>query len=162
MTWRDRLQKASYIGPSGKEFFFDWDEVQESFDHKASVFRFPDKDGAEVQSLGVGEHRFPITTFVHGDDYDIAAQEFMDILGEKGAGILLHPIYGRKTVQPTNIKRIDKVVDEGNQAIISILFIESKEVLAQETEQDLEDKIEGFQDEFEKETPEEFENQKNL
>ena len=134
MTWRDRLQKASYIGPSGKEFFFDWDEVQESFDHKASVFRFPDKDGAEVQSLGVGEHRFPITTFVHGDDYDIAAQEFMDILGEKGAGILLHPIYGRKTVQPTNIKRIDKVVDEGNQAIISILFIESKEVLAQETD----------------------------
>ena len=160
MTWVDRIKAASYTAPSGKKFEFQWEEVEESFDHKSSVFRFPEKDGAEIQSLGVGEHRFPITAFVAGDDYDIEAQKFMDILEERGNGILIHPIYGRKSVQPTNIKRTDKPISDGNQAVISVLFLESKEILAKETVQDKKKTIEKNQDDFDIETPEEFENQK--
>ena len=160
MGWEDRIKEASYTGPSGKKFVFDWEKTEESFDHKASVFRFPDKDGAEIQSLGAGEHRFPLTTFVSGDDYDIRAQEFMDILEEKGNGVLITPLYGTKIVQPTNIKRNDDVVDEGNQATISVLFLESKKILVKETKEDVEKKIKKSQDDFNIETPEEFEAQK--
>lgn len=163
MAWQDRIKDASYTSASGKKFVFkNWEETEESFDHKASVFRFPEKDGAEVPSLGVGEHRFPLTAFINGDDYDIRAQEFMDILAERGNGILIHPIYGRKSVQPVNIKRTDKPVTEGNQASIAILFIETQKILAKETPEDVKKKIEKEQDSFETETPDEFEvQQKN-
>ena len=160
MGWEERIKEASYTGPSGKKFVFGWDETEESFDHKASVFRFPNKDGAEIPDQGTGEHRFPITTFTNGDDYDLEAQKFMDILAEKGNGVLVTPLYGTKSVQPTNIKRIDKVTEEGNQATISVLFLESKKILVQETKEDVKKKIEQSQDDFDKETPEEFETQK--
>lgn len=162
MSWRDRIKVASYTGPSGKKFEFDWDEAELSFDHKSSVFRFPDKDGAEVISLGTGEKRYPLTAFVSGDDYDISAQEFLDILAEKGNGILVHPIYGRKTVQPTNIKRTDKPVSEGNMATISVLYIESVEILAEETQEDLEDNISKLFEEQDVVLPIEFSEQKRV
>lgn len=160
MTYKDRIKEASYTSASKKKFIFDWEDAEESFDHKASIFRFPEQDGAEVQSLGTGEHRFPITAFIHGDDHDLKAEEFMEILGERGNGVLLHPLYGRKIVQPTNIKRINLGVEAASQTVISILFIESQEIAAKETPEDIKKKIEKNQDDFDQDTPEEFADQK--
>ena len=162
MTWRDRIKTATYTSPSKKKFEFKWDETEESVDHKSTVFRFPNSDGAEVQSLGLGESRFPITAFISGDNYDLEAKIFFDMLKEKGNGVLLHPLYGRKIVQATNLKRSDKVVEEGNQAIISILFIESKKIVVKDTIEDTVKKIEKEQAKFDVETPEEYANQKRF
>ena len=86
MVYTDRLKTPIYLSPSGRSFTFDWEETEESFDHKASVFRFPKVDGAHVASLGTGESRFPLEMFIAGADYDIEADEVMDILKEQGNG----------------------------------------------------------------------------
>lgn len=161
MGWEDRQKEASYKGPvSGKTFVFQWEKAEESFDKNATIFKFPDKDGAEIVSLGTGEHRFPITAFVSGDDYDLRTQEFMDILEEKGNGVLSHPIYGLKTVQPVTVNRKDDTTENANQASIAILFIESSEIAAKGTQEDIKNRIDDAQKDFNKDTPKEYKDQK--
>jgi hypothetical protein len=159
MSWRDRIKEAAYTSPSGRRIVFQWEETEESFDHRSTIFRFPRKDGAKIKSLGIGEHRFPLTTFLSGDDYDVAANLFMEVLAENGNGSLEHPLYGVKTVQPTNVKRVDKPTTEGNQATISVLFIETIAEVIPESPEDIKKKIEEKQDDFNFDTPQEYENQ---
>jgi len=158
MSYEDRIKKALYTSATGRviDFSDGWDEAEESFDHRASVFRFPKVEGAFVSSQGTGESRFPIEMFIHGEDYDIEAAEVMEILKETGNGVLEHPIYGRKTVQPTNVKRKDNPTTNGGQAIISVLFIESTPLSFPGTEEDIKKRLEELQNSFDDVTPSEY------
>lgn len=156
-TWEDRVKVAKYTSAEGNSFVFDWEETEESYEHKTAVFRFPGKDGAEIPSQGVGEHRFPLTAFIYGEQYDTEAQKFMNILAERGNGILIHPIYGRKSVQVVSVKRTDKPLSAGSQAVISILFLESAKIFAQETVEDLEKRIVRKDKDFSITVPAEYE-----
>ena len=160
MSWVDRLKRPLYLSASGRAFTFDYDETEENFSHKASVFRFPKVDGAFVSSQGTGESNFPLEIFIHGEDYDIEAAEVMDILKEAGNGTLEHPIYGTKTVQVTSVSRKDKPTEAGNQAIISILFIESKALNFPGTDEDIRKRLDELQELFDTQAAEEYENQR--
>ena len=160
MSWVDRLKRPLYLSASGRAFTFDYEETEESFDHKASVFRFPKVDGAFVVSQGTGESRFPLEIFIHGEDYDIDAAEVIDILKEAGNGTLEHPIYGTKTVQVTSVSRKDKPTEQGNQAIISILFIESTALNFPGTDEDIRKRLDELQEFFDAGAAAEYENQR--
>lgn len=125
MTWEDRLLQAAYTSPLGIRTTFDYVEAEESFEQNTSVFRYPGRDGAYVKSLSSGESHFPLDAIISGDNYDIDADIFMLSLKQSGNGILEHPVYGIKTVQVASVKRRDQIVEAGNQAIISIEFLQS-------------------------------------
>ncbi|WP_297285450.1 DNA circularization N-terminal domain-containing protein [uncultured Brachyspira sp.] len=125
MSWEDRLLEASYISPSGIPFNFLYEDVSYEFDKKTTSFIFPDIDGAYVQDMGVGENRYPLNIIFCGENYDLEADRFIKALKEKGRGTLIHPKYGIKKVVPFGtIKRNDGIVNNANQCIFEIIFIE--------------------------------------
>ncbi|MBQ6057836.1 MAG: DNA circularization N-terminal domain-containing protein, partial [Treponema sp.] len=87
---------------------------------------FPDVDGAEVQSLGLGGKKFPMTAIFSGGDCLTLADEFEAALCERGYGTLEHPIYGKHTVVPTgSIDRSDDLVSALNESRVKITFSET-------------------------------------
>lgn len=126
MGWQDRLREAAYTGPSGTRLTFTYEATNEEFDQKGGAFEFADADGTYVQPMGVTGRRYPLRVILWGDDYDLQASAFMDLLAESGQGILEHPVHGRKDVVPVGtVKRRDDLVRGANQAIIEVAFFDT-------------------------------------
>jgi len=123
MSWMDRLKEAAYTSPSGKRATFQYVDVSRSIDKKTSGFTFPDLDGTLVQDLGHTGRRYPLRLFFSGGDYDIEVAAFEELLLERGAGLLEHPIYGNLNVVPFGtISRSDNLTTASNQAILQVEF----------------------------------------
>ena len=83
-------------------------------------------DGAEIQSLGLGGKKFPMTAIFDGADCMKNASEFEDALCERGFGFLEHPIYGKYAVVPTGeIERSDDLVSALNESKVTVTFAET-------------------------------------
>lgn len=129
MSWVDRLREAAYTAPSGVRVTFLYEDVAVDSSKKTTVFTFPAFDGASVQDLGRGARSFPLRVIFTGDDYDIAAERFLELLEEAGRGVLEHPAYGRREVVPVGtISRRDNLKTAANQAIFEITFLEDTEI----------------------------------
>lgn len=123
MAWNDRIREASYTSPNGNNIVFLYEDVRTEFDKKTTAFNFPDADGTYVQDLGNTGRRFPLRIFLSGDDYDLQANDFINVLRESGIGRLNHPIYGVFDVVPFgSITRIDALKTEANQAVFEVTF----------------------------------------
>lgn len=126
MAWIDEIVEAKYTSPSGLEFIFKYQEVSKETDLKTATFTFPGRDGAYIQSLGIGGRRFPLACYFFGENCFQEATAFEDALGESGYGELQHPIYGVRKVIPTgSIKRTDNLVTALNQSLVDIVFSET-------------------------------------
>ena len=127
MAWTDEISEAVYTAPSGKRIVFGYDSaLNRSTPLKTAERTFPDVDGAEVQSLGLGGKKFPMTAIFFGGDCLSLADEFEAALCERGYGTLEHPIYGKHTVVPTGtIERTDDLVSALNESRVKITFSET-------------------------------------
>ena len=126
MAWNEEIKEAAYTSPSGKRQVFIFEAVSRETDLKTAAFTFPEMDGQEIQSLGVGGRRFPFTCIFTGENCLKEADDFEELLKERGAGILEHPIYGQVVVVPTGtIKRSDDLVSKLNESTIEITFAET-------------------------------------
>ena len=123
MAWTDRLREAAYTSPSGTRIVFQYEDVQRGFDKRTAAFDFVDVDGTYVQDSGTSSDKFPLRIFLWGDDYDLEAERFEDLLRERGTGSLEHPIYGTVDVVPFGaVTRNDNLKRAANQAIIEVTF----------------------------------------
>lgn len=127
MAWTDEISEAVYTAPSGKRIVFGYDSaLNRSTPLKTAEHTFPDVDGAEVQSLGLGGKKFPMTAIFFGGDCLSLADAFEAALCERGYGTLEHPIYGKHTVVPTGtIERTDDLVSALNESRVKITFSET-------------------------------------
>lgn len=127
MAWTDEISEAVYTAPSGKRIVFNYESsLNRSTPLKTAEHTFPDVDGAEVQSLGLGGKKFPMTAIFSGGDCLTLADEFEAALCERGYGTLEHPIYGKHTVVPTGtIERTDDLVSALNESRVKITFSET-------------------------------------
>ena len=126
MAWNEEITEAAYNSPSGKRQTFIFESVSRETDLKTAAYTFPEMDGQEIQSLGVGGRRFPCVCIFTGEDCLKQADAFEELLKERGNGILEHPIYGRVDVVPTGtIKRSDDLVSKLNESTIEITFAET-------------------------------------
>lgn len=126
MAWNDRLKEAAYTSPGGTRVTFSYEDVRKSVEKRTSAFEFPDADGTFVQDLGHTGRRYPIRAFFSGGDYDLAADEFENLLLERGIGRLEHPLYGTIDVIPFGaITRRDDLKSAANQAVIELTFWET-------------------------------------
>lgn len=128
MSWKDDIEVAAYISPSGLRFEFQYENVSMSTNKKTSEFIFPEIDGRYIQDLGRSGRDFPFTVFFSGEDYHIESDSFLQALEETGIGTLEHPLYGTRKVIPTGqINRQDNIVTGANQAVFTITFSETIE-----------------------------------
>lgn len=127
MAWTDEISEAVYTAPSGKRIVFGYDSaLNRSTPLKTAEHTFPDVDGAEIQSLGLGGKKFPMTAIFSGGECLSLADEFETALCERGYGTLEHPIYGKHTVVPTGtIERTDDLVSALNESRVKITFSET-------------------------------------
>ncbi len=127
MAWTDEISEAVYTAPSGKRIVFNYESsLSRSTPLKTAEHTFPDVDGAEIQSLGLGGKKFPMTAIFDGADCLKNASEFEEALFERGFGFLEHPIYGKHAVVPTGeIKRTDDLVSSLNESKVVVTFTET-------------------------------------
>ena len=124
MAWN--IVEAAYTSPSGKRQTFGFETVSRETDLKTATFTFPEMNGAEVQSLGLGGRRFPLTCIFAGENCCKLADDFEELIKERGYGILEHPIYGKVNVVPTGtIKRTDDLVSKLNESDVEVTFAET-------------------------------------
>ncbi len=126
MAWQDRLQEATFTDPDGVEFRLDYEELRQSKDRRTKPFEFAGLDGAYGQDNGSGPNMFPRRFIIYGDDYDITAEAFFNALHKPGFSVYNDPLLGRFTVIPVGtVDRTDKIVREGNQALIDVVLMET-------------------------------------
>lgn len=127
MAWAEDISEAVYTAPSGKRIVFGYESaLSRSTPLKTAEHNFPDVDGAEIQSLGLGGKKFPMTAIFSGGECLSLADEFEAALCERGYGTLEHPIYGKHTVVPTGtIERTDDLVSALNESRVKITFSET-------------------------------------
>lgn len=127
MAWLDEISAAAYTSPGGKRMEFNYDaSLERTTALKTAESTFPDVDGAQVQSLGLGGKKFPMTAIFSGADCFKDADAFEELLCERGFGQLEHPIYGKHNVVPTGeISRADDLVSGLNESRVKVTFAET-------------------------------------
>lgn len=126
MSWQDNIKEAAYTSPSGKRMTFEWENVSRDKDAKGSVFEFTDADGTYAQTLGKTLDRLPLIAIFSGPDCDTEADEFYDMMDEKGFGTLEHPRWGVKNCAPLGkIAQRHDLKTSANENKIQVTFYES-------------------------------------
>ncbi len=121
------LTDASYTSPSGDSIMFDFEVVTRDITHRIGTFEFSGVNGTLHQDKGVSGEVYPMTVFIHGPDYDIEADRFIELAKETGPGFLYHPRWGKKRVQILSITQSENLVQAGGQASFNVQFQESLE-----------------------------------
>jgi prophage DNA circulation protein len=126
----DRLRTLRYVSPSGKEFTADFDDLQRAGGKKNAVHELPQQDKAIVQDLGQSAHRFNLSLYFSGPDYDKTADAFFEALGEPGPGTLSHPRWGDISVLALTYAQKEQFVDGIGRAVFDIDFVHAAKPVA--------------------------------
>ncbi len=127
MPYPDRLIDASYTSPSGRQISFDFEALSREVSHRIGTFEFSGVNGTLHQDKGVSGELYPMVVFIHGPDYDIQADRFLEISKESGPGFLTHPRWGRRRVQILSITQSENLVQRGGQAVFNVQMQETLE-----------------------------------
>jgi len=123
MAWQDRVKAGAYISAQGNRIEFEFEDVSLGFNLRGSAYEFPDAEGTLVQRTGNSSRRYPLRIFFSGDDHDLRANDFEDLLRVQGVGRLEHPFYGTIEVVPFgDVGRRDDLKSAGNQTVFEVTF----------------------------------------
>lgn len=129
MPWQDRIREATYTSAAGNTLRFDFEDVSREIDLRGSAFQFPNADGTYVQRTGVGGRRLPMQVFFWGDDHDLQAAAFDELLRQPGLGRLTHPLYGVLDVVPFgSVTQRDDLKTAANQTVMELTFWETTDL----------------------------------
>ena len=120
----DRLRPAAYTAPNGDRMGFEFEDVTKTISKKTTAHDFPDTNVTYVEDRGMRGRRYPMRVIFSGDDHDIAADRFENLLTQKGPGKLEHPAYGEAQIAIPfgDIVRTTALVTAGNQTTFDITF----------------------------------------
>ncbi len=129
-SWRDRYQTGSF---RGVEFLTERHETEGG--RRTVTHEFPQRDTPWTEDLGRRARRWSIDCFVIGPDYMSVRDNLEKALEQAGAGRLIHPFLGDKTVFVENFRLVEST-DEGGMARFSIDFAEAGFTLAADVRAD--------------------------
>ena len=121
-TWRERLQKASF---RGVPFYVEASETQAG--RRVVLHEFPLREKPYAEDLGKKAQTFRVTAFVLGDEYFDQRDALIEAIEKPGAGQLIHPYLGAKTVTITDQVTITESAEEGGIARFALTFVEAGE-----------------------------------
>jgi prophage DNA circulation protein len=93
---------------------------------RVAVHEFPGRDKPFVEDLGRRASEFDIEAYIVGDDYIAGRNALIDACNSAGAGELIHPYAGARTVFCTECRYTERL-DEGRMVRFSLKFIEAGE-----------------------------------
>lgn len=122
MSWSNWLLKASFKG-----FDFDYNVIDEELDvtKSLSTHEYPFVDGAHIEDMGRSSRTIKMSILLSGFDYERRLQKLLPILEDRGAGELIHPIYGSMQNMICSNWQIKHIPDELDCCRISVEFIEN-------------------------------------
>lgn len=97
MAWKEDLLPASYRGVP-----FEVLRTRDHGEHAVTEHEYPYRDGGEVEDQGRKVRRISITAVFWGPKYKQALQSLVVELEKRGAGELVHPVFGPVQVQPVS------------------------------------------------------------
>lgn len=121
MSWRDRLQQASFRGVG-----FHVENEEREGGRRVALHEYPLRDTPHAEDLGRKGRRFSIDAYLLGSDFDQARDALIEALETAGPGQLVHPRYGRMRVQVIDF-RVRHTSREGGYVRISIDCVEAGE-----------------------------------
>jgi prophage DNA circulation protein len=130
-NWKKELKPASF---RGVPFFVN--SIETTAGRKTAVHEYPDKNINFVEDMGRATKEFSIDAYLIGKRYLEDKSALTAALEREGPGVLVHPYYGRVMVQLIGVARIRESKDEGGVAVVTMVFSESEEPLAQPSELD--------------------------
>lgn len=89
MAWEDELLEASFRG-----VVFDCTRTRDRAPRDLARDAYPYVDGEDVQDLGAGAREIQLTAVFFGDEYKAGLDRLLDALQQRGAGELIHPVWG--------------------------------------------------------------------
>lgn len=123
MSWRDRLQPASFRGVA---FFVKSDEAEfgrRQVTHTAALVDTP-----SLEDLGRAADVFQVEGYLVGDDYDLQRDNLIKAIRDTpGEGRLVHPSYGDRSVGASGF-RIRTDTAEGRVCRFTVTFSEAGEL----------------------------------
>lgn len=123
MAWRDTLRTASFRGVT-----FYVDNAETEVGRRGVRHEYPQRDEVFVEDMGRKPRRFSLDAYVIGADYHLAREAMLDACEKEGAGELVHPYLGTKTVLcVASVLKESK--DEGGMARFTLTFEETTEAI---------------------------------
>ncbi len=119
MSWRDRLQPASFRGAA-----FSVQGHEHETGRRVAVHEYPGRDRPYAEDLGRRAREFSVEAFLVGADYMAARDRLLDVLEEAGPGVLVHPYLGRRTVSCREV-RLHETAAQGGLCRLTLDFVES-------------------------------------
>jgi prophage DNA circulation protein len=140
MTWRDRLQPASF---RGVPFSVDTDGLETG--RRVQVHEYPQRDAPYVEDLGRKARRYDICGWLIGDDYMDQRDRLQQAVESAGKGELVHPQYGRIQVQVETLRlgharhegrccRFDMTVHEAGEQVFPSSTPDNQAVVAKKAD----------------------------
>lgn len=123
MTWRDRLQPASFRGVA---FEYLADDVS-GIGRRNQLHEYPKRDQGYVEDMGRSTESIDIEARLVGADYLARLDELLKALRAEGPGELVHPFYGRLQVVANPACRVRHSMEDGGLCQISLSFTEAGE-----------------------------------
>lgn len=120
MAWQDTLYDASFRGVP-----FEYFGVDDSQDKALATHQAPYVNDADIHDMGNNPKNISMTAIVDGADYEQALDDLLTALEAKGAGELVHPVFGAITAicASHRIKHDSEIVDG---CTIEMQFIQTK------------------------------------
>ena len=119
MSWRDRLQPASFRGAAFRVSGHEHGTGRRLVEH-----RYPGKDGTWHEDLGLKAREFTVEAFVLGDDYMTRRDALLAACETRGPGLLVHPYLGRKRVKCRDVRQRESTA-EGRMSRLTLEFVEA-------------------------------------
>ena len=123
MTWKDRLQDASFRGVP-----FKVEEESAGTGRRVETHEYPNRDKPYTEDLGKVTFRPSITAYVVGDDCFDQRDRLIDALNKPGPGTLVHPTYGELKVCVDGEVRVSTSKREGRIVRFDLKFVEAGEL----------------------------------
>ncbi|MCB5313462.1 DNA circularization protein [Yersinia intermedia] len=121
MSWSDSILDASFRGVR-----FDVVNARDSWSRDIAQHEYPYIDGADVQDMGRKARNIRLSALFWGDDYDSRLQSFIAELDKRGAGELIHPIYGSMPNMQVIECQIGHDAENVDYCTVELVFLESK------------------------------------
>ncbi len=120
MAWRDDLRPASFRGVP-----FKVDGHNHGLGRRTELHEYVLKDEPFAEDLGRLPRRYRVEGYVIGPDYMAARDALVDALNAAGPGVLIHPWLGTLTVAVDGEQTVAEDVEQGGQAMFSMVFVEA-------------------------------------
>lgn len=118
MSWDRQLDVASFGGVE-----FQVERVSDTLARRIREYRYPGRNGADLDDLGREPRRTSLTAVFHGSSYEAELSQFLQVVDAGKAATFVHPTLGTWTARAT-IGGVDQDYTRRDCAMVQVEVVE--------------------------------------